>query len=252
MYTAENSYKQFAKIYDELIYEDIDYKEIGQFVLEICEKYGVKKDLYLDLACGTGNVAIEIADKFKDRFLVDLSQDMLDEAFDKFRDKRIKANLVCQDMRELDLNRQFDLITCVLDSTNYILEKEDIRDYLESVRNNLSDDGIFMFDVNSYYKLSEILGNKTYTYNSDDVFYVWENIFEDEIVEMSLSFFVKEGDTYRRFDEVHEERAYSEEFLTKTLDETGFEILNIFDGYSDKEVESDTERILFVVRKKRR
>ena len=36
MSTMEHSYKQFAKIYDELIHEDIDYKKIGDFVESIC------------------------------------------------------------------------------------------------------------------------------------------------------------------------------------------------------------------------
>lgn len=245
------SYKDFASIYDELIYEDIDYKKIKEFTLELCEEYNVNKENYLDLACGTGNVAIEIADSFTNRFLVDLSQDMLQEAAEKFRGQRLKANIVCQDMTELSLNKKFDLITCVLDSTNYILEDEEIKSYLKSVKNHLREGGIFLFDINSYYKLSEILGNNIYTYNSEDVFYSWENIFEDEIVEMNLTFFVRDGDAYRRFEEVHEERAYSEDFIDQCLQETGLEVLGKYEGYSRNAVKQDSERILWVVRKKR-
>ena len=252
MSTMEHSYKQFAKIYDELIHEDIDYKKIGDFVESICREYNIKNDYYLDLACGTGNVALEIAEKFKNRFLVDLSQDMLDEAYEKFREKRIKANIVCQDMTELCLNRKFDLITCVLDSTNYILDEEGIDNYFNAVNENLDDDGIFMFDINSYYKLSEILGNNIYTFNSEDVFYSWENIFEDEIVEMNLTFFVKEDGRYRRFDEIHEERAYTVETINDLLEQNGFEVLAKYDGYSKKEVTEKSERILYVVKKKGR
>lgn len=250
-FNMNRSYKDFASIYDELIYEDIDYNKIKDFTLQICEEYNVSKENYLDLACGTGNVAIEIAEKFKNRFLVDLSQDMLQEAAEKFRGKRLKANIVCQDMTELSLNRKFDLITCVLDSTNYILEDQDLKSYLKSVKNHLQDDGIFMFDINSFYKLSEILGNNIFTYNSEDVFYTWENIFEDEIVEMNLTFFVKDGDTYRRFDEVHEERAYKEEFIDDCLQTIGFETIGKYEGYSRNVVKQNSERILWVVRKKK-
>ena len=44
MSTMEHSYKQFAKIYDELIHEDIDYKKIGDFVESICREYNIKND----------------------------------------------------------------------------------------------------------------------------------------------------------------------------------------------------------------
>ena len=63
------AYCEFAKIYDELINEDIDYKKIGDKVLDICERYNVDKKSYLDLACGTGNVSIEIAKQFKEDIL---------------------------------------------------------------------------------------------------------------------------------------------------------------------------------------
>ena len=82
---------------------------------------------YLDLACGTGNVAIEVCKFFKSTYAVDLSDDMLNIAFEKFKEHRIKAKVICQDMCELSLNRKFDLITSVLDSTNYITEDEDLK-----------------------------------------------------------------------------------------------------------------------------
>ena len=153
-------------------------------------------------------------------------------------------------MTEFQLNRKFDLITSVLDSTNYLTEDGDLYNYLTKVYEHSNDDGIFIFDINSYYKLSEILGNNIYTYNSEDLFYVWENIFEDGIVEMNLTFFVKEGDMYTRFEEIHEERAYKEEEIEEALHKIGFEVLEKNDGYSNKFVLEDTERIVYIVRKK--
>ena len=78
---------------------------------------------------------------------------MLREAFNKFKENRIKGRIICQDMTEMQLNRKFDLITSVLDSTNYITDEDDLKKYFSSVKEHLKDDGIFIFDVNSYYKL---------------------------------------------------------------------------------------------------
>lgn len=243
------AYGEFAKIYDNLINEDIDYEDMCSRIIEICKKEDISFDNYLDIACGTGNVTAKLAKNFKESFAVDLSNDMLREAFNKLKKEKIKCQLVCQDMSELSLNRKFDLITSVLDSTNYIIEEASFLKYLMRVKDHLKDNGIFIFDVNSYYKLSEILGNNIYTYSEEEVFYTWENTFENDILNMFLTFFVKKGELYERFEEEHLERAYTEEFIENKLKELDLKIIGKFDGYSKKSVENLTERIMYVVKK---
>ena len=244
------AYGEFAKIYDELINEDINYDEMVERILEICNLYNVELNDYLDIACGTGNVTIRIAKYFKNIYGVDLSEDMLREAFDKFKEARIKGKIICQDMTELSLNKEFDLITSVLDSTNYITDLSDLQNYFNGVYNHLKSNGLFIFDVNSYYKLSEILGNNIYTYSEEEVFYTWENVFEDSLLSMFLTFFVKKGDLYERFEEEHLERAYTEKELEKELKKANLEVIAKFDGYTENYVQANTERIVYVIRKK--
>ncbi|AGF57150.1 MULTISPECIES: class I SAM-dependent DNA methyltransferase [Clostridium] len=244
------AYKEFATIYDELIYEDINYDKIAEKVVNLCKENNVNFDNYLDLACGTGNVAIKVAKYFNSLYAVDLSDEMLNMAFEKFKKNKIKAKVICQDMSELSLNKKFDLITSVLDSTNYITETEALENYFLKVNEHLSENGLFIFDINSYYKLSTVLGNNIYTYSSDDVFYTWENSFEDDIVNMFLTFFVKqENNLYEKFEEEHFERAYSEEYIEDILKKCQFKILNKFEGYSNEKVKENSERILYVVGK---
>lgn len=244
------AYGEFAKIYDELINEDINYDEMVARILEICNSYHVELNDYLDIACGTGNVTIRIAKYFKNIYGVDLSEDMLREAFDKFKEARIKGKIICQDMTELSLNKEFDLITSVLDSTNYITDLNDLQNYFNGVYNHLKSNGLFIFDVNSYYKLSEILGNNIYTYSEEEVFYTWENVFEDSLLSMFLTFFVKKGDLYERFEEEHLERAYTEKELEQELKKANLEVIAKFDGYTENYVQANTERIVYVIRKK--
>ncbi|SHJ64014.1 Methyltransferase domain-containing protein [Clostridium cavendishii DSM 21758] len=243
------AYSKMAKVYDELIYEDVNYEKIANFILNLCNKMAINKENYLDLACGTGNVAQYIGKNFKLNYLVDLSEEMLMEADKKLRFSKVKAKIICQDMCELNLNKKFDLITCVLDSTNYILEDSELEDYLEGVHQHLNENGVFVLDINSYYKLSEVLGNNIYTYSTDEVFYSWENVFEDDIVDMDLTFFVKNGELYERFNEFHQERAYKEEFLEKKFKNAGFIIKEKYNGYSEEKVLKNTERIVYVLTK---
>lgn len=243
-------YKEFARIYDELINSDIDYERWAGVILSISEELGIDRKGYLDLGCGTANITEKIAPEFASTWAVDLSHDMLTEAENKVRNKGLKIKFVCQDITELNLNKKFDLITCCLDSTNYILDKEDIKKYFNNVFNHIEENGVFIFDINSYYKLTNILGNNIYNYDDEKVTYVWENFLQDEIVDMYLTFFVKEGQLYRRFDEHHCERAYTCKEIEEMLKDTGFEIIRIMDNYESKNIVENTERIVYVVKKK--
>lgn len=242
-------YKEFAHVYDELISSDIDYNKYSEAIHNICDVMNVNKDAYLDLACGTGNLTLLVAKPFKAAWGVDLSSEMLSVAEEKNRANSAKIKYICQNICNLKLNKKFNLITCCLDSTNYILEDELLLSYFTSVHDHLSEDGLFIFDINSHYKLTEILGDNVFNYDENDVVYIWENNLEDEIVDMYLTFFVKQGELYRRFDEHHTERAYQTDFIEKCLNQCGLKVVKLLDNYEDVEIKYDAERITFVVRK---
>lgn len=243
------AYGDFAEIYDELIYEDINYDSMCARVIDICNEEKITFNNYLDIACGTGNLTVRLAKNFKESFAVDLSEDMLREAFEKLKKEKIRCKIICQDMSKLSLNRKFDLITSALDSTNYIIDEDKLLNYFIRVKEHLSDNGLFIFDINSYYKLSNILGNNIYTYSEEDVFYTWENVFEEDLLSMYLTFFVKRDNLYERFEEEHLEKAYTEEFIENKLEIAGLKVIGKYEGYTEKQVNTNTERIVYVVKK---
>lgn len=244
-------YNEFADVYDELINGDVDYKLWSEKILDLCDEMNVNRRDYLDLACGTGNLTIHVGKKFTSTTAVDLSQYMLTKADEKLRGERIRAKLMCQNMCSFNLRKAFDLVTCALDSTNYILKKEELISYFKCVSDHLKEDGIFIFDINSEYKLLNILGNNVYNYDSEDVVYIWENEVEEEILNMYLTFFVKEGQVYKRFDEHHKERIYGERYLDSILHDIGFEIKKKLDNYINDEIKEETERIVYVLGKRK-
>ena len=73
--------ENLLKIYDELINEDINYDEMVDCILRICNENNIEFNDYLDIACGTGNVTVRIAKHFKNIYGVDLSEDMLKRGF---------------------------------------------------------------------------------------------------------------------------------------------------------------------------
>lgn len=242
-------YNNFAYIYDYLINKDVDYSLWSRRILDSCKMHGGLHSSYLDIGCGTGNLTEKIAPYFDETWCVDASSDMLCEADAKFRSKNIRAKLINQNMIELDLNHKFDLVTCCLDCINYILYDNDIERYFKSVFKHLKPGGIFIFDMNSFYKLQNVLGNNLYDYDDENVTYIWDNSFKDNIVDMYLIFFIKDGDVYKRFDEHHRERAYEELEIDNKLTRCGFDIVEKMDSYEKKCPCRKSERLVYVVKK---
>ncbi len=243
-------YNDFADIYDELINEDINYRGWSEKIIEICKEYNVGRREYLDLACGTGNFTKLIGKNFIFTTAIDLSEYMLSIADEKLKAEGIKAKVMCQDICTFNLKKQFDLITCGLDSTNYIIEDEKLQLYFMSVNKHLKNDGIFIFDINTEYKIKNILGNNSFNYDREDVVYIWENQLQEDIVDMYLTFFVKEGQVYHRFDEHHRERAYSESKIEKFIKESNLVIEKKLNCYEEVAIGENTERITYVLSKK--
>ena len=66
---------------------------------------------------------------------------------------------------------------------------------------------------------------------------------------MFLTFFVKKGELYERFEEEHFERAYTEIEIEEALQKSGLCLIEKYNGYTENKVSSDSERILYIVKK---
>lgn len=64
-------------------------------------------------------------------------------------------------MREFELYGTVRAVVSVCDSMNYITRHEDLVKVLRLVNNYLDPEGILIFDLNTEYKYSRILGDST-------------------------------------------------------------------------------------------
>lgn len=244
------SYNYLAEYYDMLM-EDVDYKLWCEFIEKIFEAYSIAPNTILDTACGTGNITIPMAAKGYCLWGADISEEMLAIAENKARSKKQNIKFLMQNMTELTLNKSFDAVLCMCDGVNYIIEEKALEQYFKAVYNLLESNGVFIFDISSSYKLTEILGNNTLFQERNDFCYVWENnYFKDEnIIEMRLNFFVPEKGMYKRMEEYHTQKVYSVNYIKNKLAETGFDKLNIYDDLKLKLPSDKSERIFFAAQK---
>lgn len=240
-------YNKFAYIYDELM-NDVDYEKWYLYIENIFDKFQKEPKKLLEMACGTGNLSYYFGKNQYDLTCFDLSDDMLSIAYNKLnRFKNIK--ILNQNMIDFNINKKFDAIVSICDSINYILEDEELLRVFLNVREHIDENGIFIFDINSYYKLNKIIGNNVFVEDREDVFYTWENYFDEKtnIVEFYISFFIREEDgRYFRFNEEHLERAYKLEEIMELLKRASFSDIHVFNGLSFEKANEKSERITFV------
>ncbi|WP_243386254.1 class I SAM-dependent DNA methyltransferase [Bacillus kexueae] len=243
-------YQHFAYIYDELM-KEAPYEEWTKYYLQMVRKFGNGGNRTLDLACGTGEMSVRFAKEGFHVTGVDLSIDMLTVAKEKMeRHGYSDALFVNQDMRNLEGFDSFDYVFICCDSLNYLLEEYDIQEVFKRAYDVLAPGGLIMFDVHSLYKVESLFKGNTFAYNGDDISYIW-NCFAGEAsnsVVHELTFFVQEGDVYRRYDEDHEQRTFPIESYKLWLKQAGFSIVDVSTGLIQTSFEK-AERIFFVAKK---
>src|SRR5690606_20886948 len=90
---------------------------------------------------------------------VDVSAAMLKQAQENARSFGFELSLYQQDLRQLRLSDRFDGAVCLCDSLNYLTEHSDFTQALQKVADALKPGGIFLFDVNTEWKLEHVYGD---------------------------------------------------------------------------------------------
>ncbi|TDL82228.1 class I SAM-dependent DNA methyltransferase [Peribacillus frigoritolerans] len=245
-------YKGFAEIYDELM-KEAPYTLWTEFLHERMAKFGNGGTNVLDLGCGTGEISIRLKQKGYHVTGVDISEEMLSIAFQKTAAEGLSIPYFQHDMRlPSELGQLFDGIFICCDSLNYLETEEDVHAALNAAFDQLAPNGILVFDVHSIYKIHEIFNEATFADNNDEVSYIWNSFIGDapDSIEHDLSFFVKRGSMYERFDEYHTQRTYPVNQYEEMIKQAGFTLLEITADFKNQPPESQSERIFFVAAKK--
>lgn len=258
-------YDIIADVYDKLN-ADIDYKKWADFVEAAFDRYLEKRpELVLDLACGTGSMATELAMRGYDMIGVDGSEQMLSVAsqrayvnFGEEDEYRLPILYLLQDMRSFELYGTVGAALCCLDSINYLIGEGDLERCFATVHNYLDPDGLFLFDVNTPYKFSNVYGDNAYILEDElegsAIYCGWQNSYDSEtkICDFYLTLFSEGKDgRYSREEEHQRERMYSMEELKDALLKCGFEWLGAFSDYSFSDASEQNERWYIAARAKK-
>ncbi|MBD5530004.1 MAG: class I SAM-dependent methyltransferase [Lachnospiraceae bacterium] len=267
------AYSDFAGVYDELM-DNVPYESWCENIAALIERYGIsrpvgesrpegeessetenllasERDLVLDLGCGTGTLTQMLHKRGYDMIGVDNSPEMLGIAMEKSAKGGGGILYLLQDMRELELYSTVGTVLSVCDSLNYLLEEKELLQVFRLVNNYLYPGGLFLFDFNTVYKYSQVIGDAVIAENREDCSFIWENYYheQEEINEYDLTVFVQEeGEHFRRFVENHLQRGYTPQTMCDLVEQAGMQVIRLLDADTLGGVTDQSQRVYVLAR----
>ena len=166
---ALNAYESLARAYDDFTSHH-RYDEWLTILERLARRHGLVGRDVLDVACGTGKSFLPLLERGYSVVGCDLSPAMAELA----AAKAPEAEIHVADMRELPLDgRRFDLVTCLDDALNHLLDEDALAAAVAAAAEALRPGGIYVFDLNTLRLFDELLST-TWCKRTEQRMFVWE------------------------------------------------------------------------------
>jgi SAM-dependent methyltransferase len=221
------------------------------YLQDLLQLHPIAGQRALDLGCGTGTLALMLGERGWQVIGLDRSAAMLREAQRKAaRVPDADVHFSEGDLRRFAIDSPVDLVTCCYDTLNYLLDEDDLRRCCESVARALAPGGLFCFDLATDHFLRHYW-NGVEVQEGSDFSLLMQSHYDDS---SGFSTLVLTGferiadDRYRRFREVHIERAYDESTVRAILAASGFHVEAVYDCFTTQPPSERSLRVMYVAR----
>jgi SAM-dependent methyltransferase len=246
----ETPYRAMATVYDRWMQHDhAPYKEWCSFIDRECRRQEGIVSSILEIGCGTGAMTEILRDLGYRMTGVDASPGMLEMARKKLGDSvpLILSRVPAASQPDFGSH---DAAICCFDTANYMVEDGQLSQAFHQIAAALRPGGLFIVDTNTEFKLERLFGDYRFGDDLDEFAYVWRSRYDADTrrCQFLLSFFVAEGDLYRRTVERHVQRSFSEAEVAAAFADSGFAVVRNCDEYTDQACSATTPRITWVAR----
>lgn len=244
---GEGEFEGVAPYYDHLMV-GVPYESWVDYVEALLKRWKSTPRTVLDLACGTGRVGSELLHRGYEVLGADLSEPMA------LRCAKQEPPLpaAVSDARALGLaSNSFDLIVCLYDSLNYILELDGFAAAMAEGWRVLRPNGLFIFDLNTTRALSMGMFTQKYLTGPDPLHYDWQAHWDAKtrICRVDMWFGWHGANGLQTFEETHYQRAYTFQEVTAALKAAGFRKHKTYDAYHFTPLTPWSDRAFYVAHK---
>lgn len=242
----DDQFARIAPFYDVLM-ANVPYRLWADYVSELALRAGNpigRRSNVLDLATGTGSVALQFAQRGCRVTGIDVSSAMIAEAQRKAAEVGLAVRFLQRDLAHFDLPPEFDHAVCLYDSLNYILDPDHVKQTFANTRRSLRLGGVFIFDVNTVRALEAELFTQESRPDAA-VTYRWKSRYDPDsrISTIRMQFRIPGKGTVKA---VHHQRGYTDAELRSLLFQAGFLDVTAYEGYRYSAPSPDSDRVFYV------
>ncbi|WP_439028631.1 class I SAM-dependent methyltransferase [Haloarchaeobius sp. DT45] len=219
-------------------------------LLDLVADHGIDPENALDVACGIGRHAVELADAGVSVTGVDISQQYVDTARERATGAGVEARTTFEvgDMRDLvAVGGEYDLVTNMWTAFGYYDEATNEAVAAE-LYERVADDGALVMDLANK---ESTMANFRHSFagRDDGVLHVEEAEYTPETgrMETTLTLFQERADGYDDIGEVSWDlRLYAPAELRRLLEQVGFSSVSLYGGFDGSALERESHRLVVV------
>lgn len=244
---ASPPYGRLADIYD-FVMRHVDYRSWADYVESAFARHDLKPVRVLDLACGTGTMALELARRGYEAAGADGSEAMLAVARRKARSAGCAIPFHAADLRRIEGLPAFDAVLCLYDSMNYMMSVEEMAQALRQARPLVRPEGVFVFDVCTEANSLRYFRDMTEREAGDGFAYVRHSFYREGVQTNDFTIRFQASEEVVR--EVHQQRIYPLRAVLDLVAASDFEMLGAYDGFTFITASEESDRVHFVLKPK--
>ena len=201
------------------------------YIYDLIYSYNKTPNNILELASGNCKFGEAFTKYHKNILLSDLSIDML-----QYNMNESLRKVVCN-MTRLPFNAKYDVVISTFDSINYLLNEDDILLLFKEVKNILTDDGYFLFDVSLENNSINNVKDLNRRGKVKGIKYKQESIYDniEKIHYNKFNIKLKDG---TEIEEEHKQRVYDFFFYFEMAEEAGLFVKDCFECFTFDDAKS--------------
>lgn len=200
----------------------------------------------LDLYCGYGRHAIELAKLGYQVTGIDATADFLDIASQKAMEAKVDVVFVQQDMRELNYQEKFDAVINMFAAFGYFSDEENAQ-VLQRVANSLRPGGLFLIDLlNREWMVRNNL-NRYWRHPNGEYVLSYKVELQQGITTMKRQLINQVTGVKTQYEFVL--RTYSLTEMKNILEHAGLKVKTTYGGFDSCPYNADAQRMIILAQK---